>query len=106
MSKHSPSLPEATVSNKAFQTKSIIAFLIFIALISAGWATFKWINRQPKVAGALKPLRKTLDLNEKVFSGIFDTNHLVKEYPISQAVKRVRVNGMYGLRDSVNEETW
>jgi DMSO/TMAO reductase YedYZ molybdopterin-dependent catalytic subunit len=106
MSKPSSPFPEESISNKAFRRKFIIAFSIFIILISAAWATFKWINRQPREAGALKPLRKTLDFNEKVFSGIFDTNHLVKEYPVSRAAKRVRVNGMDGLRDNVSEETW
>lgn len=106
MSKSSSSLPEESISNAAFRRKSIIAFLMFIALISAAWATFKWIKRQPQQAGALKPLRNTLNFNEKVFSGIFDTDRLVKEYPVSQAVKRVRVNGMNGLKDSVNEKTW
>jgi DMSO/TMAO reductase YedYZ molybdopterin-dependent catalytic subunit len=99
-------LREETVSDKTALRKSVIAFVLFILLLAAGWSTFKWIKRQPPEAGALKPLRKALNFNEKVFSAVFDSSHLVKEYPISQAVKRVRVNGMDGLRDSVNEETW
>ncbi len=79
---------------------------MFIFLLVGTWATFKLIKRQPQEAGALKPLRKTLNFNEKVFSAFFGKNRLVKEYPVSQAVKRVRVNGMDGLHDSVNEETW
>ena len=106
MSKSSSSLPEESISNKGFVAKTFIAFLVFSALMIVGWRTFKWINMQPQEAGALKPLRKALNINEKVFSGIFNANHLVKEYPVSQAAKRVRVNGMDGLRDSVNEATW
>ncbi|MCW3108409.1 MAG: molybdopterin-dependent oxidoreductase [Segetibacter sp.] len=101
-----PSFPERTVSDKAVLRISLVAFVLFALLMAAGWATFKWIKRQPQEAGALKPLRKALSFNEKVFSAVFDSNHLVKEYPISQAVKRVRVNGMDGLHDAVNEETW
>ena len=101
-----PLLPESVVSDKTFLRKTILSFVLFIFILAGAWATFKWIKRQPQEAGALKPLRKTLALNEKVFSSFFDKDHLVKEYPISQAAKHVRVNGMDGLRDSVNEETW
>jgi len=106
MNKSLPSLPEETVSNSSYRKKSVMAFLMFVILLSGGWAAFKWINKQPQEAGALRPLRKTLYFNEKVFSGIFDENHLVKEYPVSQAVKHVRVNGKDGMSDEVNEETW
>jgi DMSO/TMAO reductase YedYZ molybdopterin-dependent catalytic subunit len=101
-----PSLPEETVSHKTLVRKSLLAFVLFALLMMVGWATFKWIKKQPQEAGALKPLRKALSFNEKIFSAVFDSNQRVKEYPVSKAVKRVRVNGMDGLRDSVNEETW
>jgi DMSO/TMAO reductase YedYZ molybdopterin-dependent catalytic subunit len=99
-------LQEETVSTKAVVRKTILSFIIFIALLTAGWTAFKFITKQPEEAGALKPLRKILDFNEKVFSGIFSGSHLVKEYPVSAAAKRVRVNGMDGLRTPVDEETW
>jgi DMSO/TMAO reductase YedYZ molybdopterin-dependent catalytic subunit len=105
MSKSS-TLPEEQVSNKVFVRKTFFAFFIFISFVTAAWSIFKWINRQPQEAGALKPLRKTLNFNEKVFSGIFNAQRLVKEYPVSQAAKRVRVNGKDGMSDAVNEETW
>jgi len=101
-----PSLQEQDLSNKQLIKKTLVAFILFALFGTAVWNTFKWIKRQPQDAGALKPLRKTLSFNERVFSSIFDTSQLVKEYPVGQAVKRVRVNGMDGLRDSVSEETW
>jgi len=100
------SLPEQSISTGALRRKSFIAFALFFILIAAVWAMFRWINRQPEVAGAPKPLRRTLEFNEKVFSTVFDSTQLVKEYPVSKAVKVVRVNGKDGLSDSVNEETW
>jgi DMSO/TMAO reductase YedYZ molybdopterin-dependent catalytic subunit len=100
------SLREQTVSDKTVLKRTLLAFILFAVLMSSAWGFFRWIKKQPPVAGALKPLRKSLDLNERVFSAVFDTSVLVKEYPVSQAVKRVRVNGMVGLRDSVSEETW
>ncbi len=95
---------EQTVENKTVVRKSILAFVVFIFLLIAGWVTFKWIGNQPQVDGAPKPLRKTLAFNEKVFSALFDTGTLVKEYPVSAAAANVRVNGMYGLRDSVDAD--
>jgi DMSO/TMAO reductase YedYZ molybdopterin-dependent catalytic subunit len=94
------------VSDRTVLKKTLLAFVLFALFMSASWATFKWIRRQPADAGALKPLRKTLLFNERIFSAVFDSTHLVKEYPVSKAVKRVRVNGMYGLRDNVDVETW
>lgn len=101
-----PSLPAKNISDKSLVRKTVLSFVLFALLMAVGWFTFKWIKRQPQEAGALKPLRKTLNFNERFFSSVFDSNRLVKEYPVSQAAKRVRVNGMDGLRNSVNEETW
>lgn len=101
-----PALPSETVSDKSVVRKSLIAFILFIVLMVAGYAIYKWIGRQPQEAGTPKPLRKTLGFNEKVFSGLFDSSHLVKEYPVSEAAKKVRVNGSLGLRDTVSEEGW
>lgn len=99
-------LPQQSISDKSVKRRSAIAFMMFIILDAVAWASFKWINNQPKEAGTLKPLRKMLTANESIFSTVFDNNKLVKEYPVSAAVKRVRVNGMDGLRDNVNEEMW
>ena len=46
------------------------------------------------------------DLNEKIFSTVFDTTKLIKEYPLSAAAKKVRANGVEGIRDNVDEKTW
>jgi len=94
------------VSSKALRRKSLFAFVIFTVLVAASWYGFRWINKQPQEAGALRPLRRMLSFNEKVFSTTFDSNHLVKEYPISEAAKSVRVNGSDGMSGEVNEDTW
>src|SRR3954452_20455906 len=97
---------QQTVSDRSVLKKTLFAFVLFALFMSLGWATFRWIRRQPAEAGALKPLRKGLLFNERVFSAVFDSTKLVKEYPVSKAVKRVRVNGMYGLRGNVDVEGW
>jgi hypothetical protein len=89
------------VTAKRYKRKSLIAFIVFFALISLGWAGWKWLVNQPLDNGARGgiqvPLRKVLDLNEEVYSGLYSTKHLVKEYPKSAAAKKVRVNGDLGL---------
>jgi len=99
-------LPKVTLSNKKVATRTIISFLVFIVLGTGGWLSYQWINKQPKVAGALQPLRKSLTYNEKFFSAVFDSSKLVKEYPVSAADKKVRVNGFDGLRDSMDVNSW
>ena len=101
-----PLLREQMISDKSFRIKSIIAFSLFLVLIISVVAILKWFNWQPEVDGVLKPLRKTLNFNEKVFSAVFDSSHLVKEYPLSAAAKHVRVNGSDGMHDSVSEAAW
>ena len=94
------------ISDKKARSTSILSFSFFLLLLLAGWFTYRWISNQPADNGTPKPLRKSLTINEKIFSNAFDSSKLVKEYPISAAVKKVRVNGRDGLRDSVDEETW
>ncbi len=104
MNKHD--LPQEMLTDKSVKRRSVIAFMLFIIFDAVAWLSFKWINKQPQDAGALRPLRKILETNEKIFSGVFDSNRLVREYPVSAVVKHVRVNGMDGLHDNVSEDSW
>ena len=106
MKKPDPILKESYISNKQLRTRSIMAFCFFLLLASGAWLSFKWVNNQPKIDGALKPLRKVLTANEKIFSKVFDSGQLVKEYPMSAAAKKVRVNGKDGLNGEVDINTW
>ncbi len=101
-----PSLPEQVVSERLFRTRTILSLSFFMIFLVASWLIFKWIKNQPNENGTPKPLRSALQFNEKVFLSGFDSNKLVTEYPVSMAAKRVRVNGSFGLRDSVDEKSW
>jgi DMSO/TMAO reductase YedYZ molybdopterin-dependent catalytic subunit len=90
-----------TVRNKTL--KSFTWFFIFICLSLAAW---NWLNRQPKDAGALKPLRTAMSANEKIFSGVFSDSHLEPEYPKTSAVPRVKVNGNYGVQSALDTSAW
>jgi DMSO/TMAO reductase YedYZ molybdopterin-dependent catalytic subunit len=97
---------QESMSEKQVRSRTIIAFSIFAILLFIVFISYLWIKNQPKVAGTQKPLRTSLNINEKIFSKIFDSSQLVKEYPKSAAAKKVRVNGYDGLKDTVSEETW
>lgn len=94
------------LSKKQAIKRMLVSFSVFAALLCTGFIIFKWLKNQPAVDGTPKPFRTALNINEKVFSKIFDSGQLVKEYPISAAAKKVRVNGDDGLKSAVDEETW
>ena len=83
--------------------KSFAWFFLFLLLCLSGWW---WLMDQPKDAGALKPLRTAMDANEKIFSKVFSGSRLEPEYPKTEAVRRVRVNGKAGLKTSIDTANW
>src|SRR6476646_7122106 len=89
-------MKERIISEKAVFLKTIFAFVIFIAAFSIGVYAWKKLRHEVKVAGVQSTLRKGLNTNEKIFSGLFSDKRLVKTYPISEAVAHVRVNGKEG----------
>ena len=69
------------ISNTSYKKRMIFSFLIFAVLVTAGIFAWKWLNHQPQEQQALKPLRKTLEANEKILKkAVFDTSHLAKQY--------------------------
>jgi len=98
-------MKEKNISDKQVKVQSIISFSIFIIAFTAGIFAWKILRPESK-KDISKPLRKTLLFNESVFSKIFDQDKLVKTYPKSEAVSRVRVNGREGLRSPMDSAGW
>ena len=95
------------ISNSLYRKKMIFSFFIFAMLITAGIFAWKWLNHQPQDQQALKPLRKTLEANEKILKHVvFDTSHHAKQYTQKDAVKNVRVNGLIGMEKIIDTSTW
>ncbi len=94
------------ISNSSYRRKIIFSFLIFAVLVTAGILAWKWLNHQPTEQGALKPLRKTLEANEKILKATFDTGRKTKIYTEKDAVKNVRVNGLIGMEKTIDTSTW
>ncbi|HEY5368601.1 MAG TPA: molybdopterin-dependent oxidoreductase [Hanamia sp.] len=93
---------EILIDSKKLRNKTILAFTIFVIGIVAAIFIWKWIHLQPNVEDAPAPLRKVLSANEKVFSKTLNNDHLAKTYPVSEAVKHVRVNGDIGLKSALD----
>ncbi len=94
------------VSNTAYRKRMIFSFLIFTILVIAGIFAWKWLNNQPGDQGALKPLRKTLEVNEKLLTSTFDTSKKAKIFDVKDAVKNVRVNGLIGMEKTIDTSAW
>jgi DMSO/TMAO reductase YedYZ molybdopterin-dependent catalytic subunit len=90
--------------------RTFLSFFFFILLAAAGTAIWFWLIRQPPEGGNLggiqQPLRKVLMANEKIFGKVFDPEHLVKSYPVSAAVRNVRVNGAIGMKGEFDPSRW
>lgn len=93
---------EMILDNKNVCKKLAFAFAIFMLGIIAALYGWHWLHKQPRLDGAYTPLRKTLELNEKIFSPLVSQNHLTKTYPVSVADKNVRVNGDDGLKSQLD----
>jgi DMSO/TMAO reductase YedYZ molybdopterin-dependent catalytic subunit len=79
---------------------------VLLLLFAGGWMGYKWIKKQPADKGTPAPLRSVLNTNERIFSFLFDSTRRVKEYPLSAAVKSVRVNGNAGMNGVLDATTW
>lgn len=99
-------MKETIISEKKLLLKTVFAFVFFFAAMGTGVYAWIKIRKEEKDGGVQKTLRKGLTANERIFGGIFSETRLVKTYPVSEAVKKVRVNGMDGLRTPLDSAAW
>ncbi|HEV8083934.1 MAG TPA: molybdopterin-dependent oxidoreductase [Chitinophagaceae bacterium] len=97
---------EILISEKKLRNKTIISFTVFIIFLVAVFYSWKWLNKQPKAAGALAPLRTVLDYNQNFFSNFLSNDHLAKTYTLAEAAPRVRLNGDLGMNDDFDPASW
>lgn len=93
-------------SEKKIQRRTFFSFISFAVAGATGVLGWKWLNRQPLENGALKPLRSTLEGNEKLLTSTFSDGHLVKTYAKEKADKNVRKNGTEGLQNNMDGNAW
>lgn len=73
--------------------------------VAAGYGFYRWIDRSAGDQLLPKPLRKGLELNEKISRGVFDERALAPTYDLKQA-KDLRVNGNYGLKQDLAGDSY
>jgi DMSO/TMAO reductase YedYZ molybdopterin-dependent catalytic subunit len=100
------SLKEEFISDKELKKRTVISFSVFIIMLAFAFIGWKWLNKQPPDNGTPKPIRKVLNYNETIFSGIYSNSKLTKTYPLSAAEKKVRVNGKDGMSAGFDPSTW
>ncbi len=79
--------------------KTILSFSVFISMFMVGIILFYLLMHASDDNGVPKPLRKMMDMNEKVGKKFYSGQHLAKEYPKSKSETKVRVNGDIGMDD-------
>jgi len=100
---HSDELP----IEKQINRRSFISFGIFALLGVAAWKAWFGIKEAGHNDGVQKPLRKVLDVNDKIFKPTLSDNHLAKTYPTSQAARNVRTNSNVGSQpQGFDASTW
>ena len=94
------------VVERQVKRKTITSFILFGVAITIAIIAWNKLNNQPQEQQALRPLRTVMRANEKVFNHFLSDDNLARTYPVAEAVKKVRVNGYYGLGNDFNAEEW
>jgi DMSO/TMAO reductase YedYZ molybdopterin-dependent catalytic subunit len=77
--------------------RTFVSFSAFFLLGAAAWKSWFWIKNSAPSNGAQAPLRKGLDIDDKIFKHTLSPNHLAKTFPKSAAARNVRYNSGIGL---------
>jgi DMSO/TMAO reductase YedYZ molybdopterin-dependent catalytic subunit len=100
-------MKEQLVTEKRIRNTTVFSLLFFVFAFYMGIFIWKAIRKEPQAAGIPTTLRKGLMYNEALFGSTFNANKLVNTYPVSEAVKKVRVNGNLGLKDTnIDTANW
>lgn len=86
--------------------RSVRSFSVFILVGAAMILGWFWLRSQARENGIQRPVRRVLNANEEVFSGILSDQHLAKTFPKAQAAKKARVNGSIGLKGEFDAKSW
>ncbi|HEX2607747.1 MAG TPA: molybdopterin-dependent oxidoreductase [Flavisolibacter sp.] len=98
-------MKEYYFSSRQVKRRTYGSFLFFIIAMALGVYAWKTLRREPQDKGIPVTLRKGLLYNESIFASA--SPKLIRTYPVSQAAKKVRVNGNLGLRDqTIDTASW
>jgi len=81
-------------------------FIVAGVAAAAGLGGWKWLRSRPAEGGVAWPLRRVLEVNERIAGALFNPNRLSPTYDLSQVMRPARVNGGIGLTPNVDAENW
>ena len=84
-------------SRRAFITAGIAA--------AAGYGSYRWLRSRPREAGLEWPLRRSLELNERLAQSYYSPARLSPTFGPAD-ITRARVNGSLGLTPAIDVEAW
>jgi DMSO/TMAO reductase YedYZ molybdopterin-dependent catalytic subunit len=87
------------------RVRSRRSFLAAGVAALGGIGTFGWIRTRPTDDGALRPLRRALEINEQIWRNYFSSSHLAPAFPREMA-GIPRENGGEGLRADFDPGSW
>jgi DMSO/TMAO reductase YedYZ molybdopterin-dependent catalytic subunit len=71
----------------------------------AGWAGWHWLTSRSEVDGLPWPLRRVLELDERVARAAFRADRRAPSFPRTRA-RMPRVNGSIGLETELDPQSW
>jgi DMSO/TMAO reductase YedYZ molybdopterin-dependent catalytic subunit len=77
--------------------RTFVSFSAFVVLGAAAWKSWFWLKDALPSDGVQGPLRKGLNVDDKLFKPTLSPDHLAKTYPTSVAARNVRYNANIGL---------
>jgi DMSO/TMAO reductase YedYZ molybdopterin-dependent catalytic subunit len=93
--------PEQQITRRSF-----VSFSAFLLLGAAAWKSWFWLKDAAESDGVQTPLRKGLNINDKIAAPTLSPNHLAKTYPLNAANPNVRYNSGVGLAGNPDPAAW
>ena len=77
--------------------RTFVSFAAFFVVGAAAWKSWFWIKDAVHSDGVQGPLRKGLEIDDRIFKHTLSSGHLVPTFPKTAAARNVRYNSGIGL---------
>jgi DMSO/TMAO reductase YedYZ molybdopterin-dependent catalytic subunit len=81
-------------------------FIVAGVAAAAGIGGWKWLTSRPMEDGVQWPLRRALEMNERLWSAVFSPNRLSPTFDPSRITRPARINGGIGLDANADTANW
>jgi DMSO/TMAO reductase YedYZ molybdopterin-dependent catalytic subunit len=95
-----------TEVKQASRIRTRRSLLVTGTAVLAGIGFYKWLASSALSGRQQLPLRQALQANAAVSRAVFDERGLAPRYAPERAVADLRFNGIFGIREELNLETW